>query len=359
MTDKLYEGLGTRFKQKAIIEFLTSEGVTPIAIHRRLKVFFGNETIDISNVRHWARVSKVKPVNLFDAPRSGRPKLRQSDELMAQIDEKIRNNRRITQRELAAQTGIGYGTVNRMIKKLDYRRIYAKWVPKLLTADMKAARKEAAEQLLQRYYRDGESFILNIVTGDESWISYYDPELKMQSTEYKHKNSPHQKKIRTEKSTKKVMLSVFWDSKGVVLQEYLPKGTTINLERYIETLKKLKKRLKRVRPHHPVYLLQHDNARPHTSNATNEAIERLGFHVLPHPPYSPDLAPSDFYLFRHLKKVLKGTRYSSGVELKAAVASFFCNQTPEFYETGIRKLISRWIRCIELDGDYVEVQYVK
>ncbi len=357
MADLLNDGLRARFKQKAIIEFLTSEGVTPIEIHRRLKVFFGNETIDISNVRRWARVSSTGPVNLFDAPRSGRPKLRRSDELMAQIDETIRNNRRITQRQLAEKTGVGYGTVNRIIKKLDYRRICAKWVPKLLTAEMKTARKEAAQELLSRYYREGESFILNIVTGDESWISHYDPELKMQSTEYKHKNSPRQKKVRTEKSTRKMMLSVFWDSEGVILQEYLPKGTTINSERYIQTLKNLKKRLKRIRRDRSVYLLQHDNARPHTSNATIEAIQQLGFEVLPHPPYSPDLAPSDYYLFRHLKKVLKGTRFSSDVELKAAVTSFFRKQTAEFYETGMRKLISRWIRCVELDGDYVETKY--
>ena len=70
----------------------------------------------------------------------------------------------------------------------------------------------------------------------------------------------------------------------------------------------------------PVLLLQYNNARPPTSNETVAAIKRLGFEVLVHPAYSPDLAPSDFYLFRHLKKHLKGNRYSCDAEMKTAVS---------------------------------------
>jgi histone-lysine N-methyltransferase SETMAR len=92
------------------------------------------------------------------------------------------------------------------------------------------------------------------------------------------------------------MFTAFWDVNGVILADVMERGTTINSERYIESLNKLKKRFKRVwNENHAI--LQHDIATSHTSAPTREAIERLGFSLLPHPPYSPDLAPSDFHLF--------------------------------------------------------------
>ena len=81
----------------------------------------------------------------------------------------------------------------------------------------------------------------------------------------------------------------------------------------------------------------------------------MNLEVIPHPAYSPDLAPSDYYLFRHMKKYLKGIRFTSDEDLKAAVTKFFALQQIEFYENGVRKLISRWQRCIDLGGDYVEM----
>lgn len=156
--------------------------------------------------------------------------MRRSDKVTQKIDEKIRGNLRITQRQLARKLGFTYGTVNEIIKKMNYRRIYAKWVPKLLTTDMKAARKEVVEQLLARYYREAEEFMRNIVTGYESWARNYDPELKEQSSKYQHTTSPGQKKIRTERATGKLMLLIFWDSEVVVYRE-----------RQINTMRKLKR----------------------------------------------------------------------------------------------------------------------
>jgi histone-lysine N-methyltransferase SETMAR len=94
----------------------------------------------------------------------------------------------------------------------------------------------------------------------------------------------------------------------VVLAYFLEKETTINSRRYIETLtalKGLKRRNKRIGVRNEQFL-QHDNARPHTSAATRDSIQRLDFPVLPHPPYSPDLAPSYFHLFPKLKQHVKG-----------------------------------------------------
>ena len=101
-------------------------------------------------------------------------------------------------------------------------------------------------------------------------------------------------------------------------------------------------------------LLLHDNARPHTARATIDALETLKFEVLSHPPYSPDLAPSDFHFFPHLKSDLKGTHFTSDGEVRQAVTSWIKQRTPEFFINAMRKLVLRWEKCIERQGDYVK-----
>ena len=88
----------------------------------------------------------------------------------------------------------------------------------------------------------------------------------------------------------------------------MSKGATINSDLYIDTLKKLKARIQRVQPALEMskVLLQHDNARPHTSLKTHEVISSFGWKTISHPPYLPDLALSDFHLFGPLKENLRG-----------------------------------------------------
>ena len=74
-----------------------------------------------------------------------------------------------------------------------------------------------------------------------------------------------------------------------------------------------------------------------------------------HPPYSPDLAPSDYHLFPNLKKKhLRGQRFSTDDELKSAAEEWLKGQSELFYFTGIEKLRDRYKLCIDKGGDYVE-----
>jgi transposase len=116
-------------------------------------------------------------------------------------------------------------------------------------------------------------------------------------------------------------LFFFLDSQRGYMTEFLEAGNTVNSTRYIETTKNLQRRVCRVRRSTSRILLLHDNARPHTARATIDALETLKFEVLPHPPYSPDLAPSNFHFFPHLKRDLKGTHFTSDDEVKQAVTS--------------------------------------
>ena len=121
---------------------------------------------------------------------------------------------------------------------------------------------------------------------------------------------------------------------------------TINSERYIETLTALKRRIVWTGVRNET-LLQHDNARPLANAATRDAIQRLGFSVLPHPPYSPDLAPRNFHLFAKLKGHLNGQCFSCDEEVKSAVQKWFQKQNANFLKDGLQKLVQRWQRRIK------------
>jgi len=101
-------------------------------------------------------------------------------------------------------------------------------------------------------------------------------------------------------------------------------------------------------------LLLHDNAPVHMSAKSQAAIRQCGFQQLNHPTYSPDLAPSDYFLFRVMKKFLRGKRFSSDKEVKEAVMTWFEEQSKDFFSRVIKSLQQKWLKCIELLGDYIE-----
>jgi len=96
-----------------------------------------------------------------------------------------------------------------------------------------------------------------------------------------------------QKSAGKIFASIFWDQDGILLVDYLTKGQTINAEYYSSLLVQLKDILKEKRRGKVTkgVLFLHDNASAHRALATQKKLAYLGFQVLDHPPYSPDLAP--------------------------------------------------------------------
>jgi histone-lysine N-methyltransferase SETMAR len=145
----------------------------------------------------------------------------------------------------------------------------------------------------------------------------------------------------------------------VILIDLLPRAQTIDSDVYVETLKKLKKRFRRVRPYKDVtkVLLHHDNARPHTGLLTREAITKLQWTVLPHPPYSPDLASSDYCLFSPLKDAIYGKKFEDDEEVISEVKRWLRQRPAEWYREGIQAVTSRWCKVIDSEGDYILVKF--
>ena len=106
--------------------------------------------------------------------------------------------------------------------------------------------------------------------------------------------SPRPKKFKMQPSAGKVIATVFWDAKGVIVLDFLPKRSTITGVYYANLLDQLRTaiREKRRGKLSKGVLLQQDNARVHTCKVAMDAVMRNGYELIPHPAYSPDLAPS-------------------------------------------------------------------
>ena len=103
------------------------------------------------------------------------------------------------------------------------------------------------------------------------------------------------------------MYTVFWGREEVISLDFLEPGQIISSDLYIIMLTNLKARTSRIRPEKKTtFLLQHDNSLFHMNMKTIKYIASLGWTILPHPLYSPDLAPSDFLLFGLIKNGCMG-----------------------------------------------------
>jgi histone-lysine N-methyltransferase SETMAR len=192
------------------------------------------------------------------------------------------------------------------------------------------------------------------VTGGESWVHHFQPETKKASKEWRHSTSPKPKKFCTQASAGKVMLTLFWYHQGSLVEHYMPKGTTVTSATYCDLLRTRLKPAIRSKHHRLLstgVLLQHDYARPHTAHV---AIEDKHFECLPHPPYTLDLAPSDYHIFGPLKEAISGKTFRYDEEVQEAVHEWLCTQPKEFFSRGIQALVKCWRTRTELNGDYVE-----
>jgi hypothetical protein len=145
------------------------------------------------------------------------------------------------------------------------KKLSAKWVPKCLNAIQKRDQALASQAILDRFRRVPVGFFNHIITMDETWIHMYDSKTKEQSKEWTHSGSPHPKKFKTQKSSSKVVVSVFWDKDGILPVDYQERGATITAKYYVALLDEMKQQLvskRRGKLLKGILFLQ-DNAAPH------------------------------------------------------------------------------------------------
>ena len=179
------------YEVRGVIRFLQAENVRPSEINRRLVAVYGEHVMNTAGVRKWCTMSRDGRTNVHDAERSGRPSVI-TDPLKQKVNRILRENRHFTISDVCEQCPEVSRTVVYEIvtEHMQYRKICARWVLRMLTDAHKAARMGAALMFLERYERDGNAFLDQIVTGHETWISHNTPTSKRESREGYNAQSP-------------------------------------------------------------------------------------------------------------------------------------------------------------------------
>lgn len=344
-------------QQRSVIKFFVLQGKAPKDIHAELEATLGHGALSYSTVKKWAALFKHGRESVEDDPRCGGPSSAIHDGTVAEVEGLVMGNRRVSVAWLAAHVGISKGSIGTILHdRLGLSKVSARWVPKMLTPEQKATRVTTSQEVLDLMASDMDGFMARIVTQDETWVPHFDPETKEESKQWKHRDSPPPRKFKVTKSAGKVMVTVFWDAQGILLVDFLEQRRTINGDYYADLLSQLRTALLQKRRGmltRGVFLLQ-DNAPAHKSRVAMKAAVDCGYELLPHPPYSPDLAPSDFHLFPNMKKFLRGRVFSGDDEVKEKVLEVLEDFESGFFRDGFLQLRKRLEKCIALRGDYVE-----
>jgi len=255
-----------------------------------------------------------------DAPRPGRHKTATTPKIIDKIHKLILEDGRISAKSIAEQLGISRERVGSIIHEdLDMWKLSAKWVPKCLNADQNV---NGASRLSNFW----NIFCAIQKISFRDWWPWTKPGyITMTRRQRNNQRSGsiaahHAPKIPSAKILWKIFASIFWNQDNILPFDYLSKAQTIIAEYYSFLLVQLKDTLKKkVRGKVTKgYLILHDNAPAHRALATQKKLAHLGFQCLVRPPYSPDLAPSDYHMFLGLKNQLKSRHFSSDSDVVAA-----------------------------------------
>ena len=150
------------------------------------------------------------------------------------------------------------------------------------------------------------------------------------------------------------MLITFFDARGIVHMEFLPQGQTVNQHVYKEILWRLLRSVREKRRElwqDNAWLLRQDNAPAHNVLSIRQFLAKRNVTVLDHPPYSPDLAPCDFFLFPKLKEVIKGVRFPDMEAIKKAVTTELKRIPEESFQECMEAWQNRMRKCVRLEGE--------
>ena len=176
-------------------------------------------------VHRWFTEFRCGRISTSDADRPGHPKEVTSQEMIDKIHDIGINDRRLKVRKIGEAVNISLGRVWHILHEcLGMRKLSARWVPGLLTASYKRARVVVSEQCLGIFQRNSKEFLRRYVIVDGTWIHYYTPGTKNQSKMRTGPGETAPTKAKTVPSAGKVMATIFWNSHGIILIDYLQKG---------------------------------------------------------------------------------------------------------------------------------------
>ena len=223
---------GVKAEQRAYIKFCVELNKTPLETKKLLEQTKSGSSVSRALVYRWhRRFSEYTPTET-SVKKAGRPTII-DDELTSKVLDMLREDARLTVRDIANIQDIGIATAHKILcEHLNMSRVCARWVPRLLSEDDRKRRISASRDFIRRWRASGDAFLDRIITTDETWLYFYDPETKQQSSVWTVKGSAPPKKARVSKSAGKRMCIMFMDRTGIILTHFVPEDQTVNSSYY-------------------------------------------------------------------------------------------------------------------------------
>jgi len=328
------------------------------------------EKPSLRTVQRWFGKFRNGDTDLEDKPRSGAPAEFDHDDALL---EAVREDCRVTTRELAEEFGTSHDSIARHLRRLGVEFKYGKWSPKELNEEQKAERLRVFTAHLARHAK--KPFLHNLVAGDETMLVF---ENAGRSSQWVVSGEKPKLTPNPSLHPKKAMLCSWFDNEGMIHYEIIWKGfchwwdedgehtwpipespdkkkrKTLTGEVYAAQMERLRQAvsLKRSNKRRSIILL-HDNASPHrTPEVLKQIRDRNKWEILEHPPYSPTESPPDYHLHRSLKKWQEGKKFNTFEDIVADLKEFLSKKTQAFYERGIKLLPYKWEQAVLCGGDY-------
>ncbi len=347
-----------KFDQRIEIRFLCRQGYTPTMIRNALNAVHGDESLSKSSVQRWFQRFQNEGDDPRDKPKTGAPVIRTRK--IAAVQQVLDQDRRASVRQIARQVKLSVGSTHKLLKKdMKLVKKSAKWIPHLLTAPQKVRRMDLARWSLAafRMTRQHQGY-QRVIAEDESWFLTWDPDSREASRQWLRAADPRPTKVRTEMSNPKVMLVVFIDREGLIYREFIPNGCGIGCILYQQILERFRQALRRRRPalwrHELKWCLLQDGAPAHRADSTARYLRYHEVDTLPHPGYSPDLNPCDYWFFARVKSQVKGRRFRTIPELQDAVDEAIAQIPSADFAKAFDHLTDRLQKCVDKHGDYFE-----
>ena len=155
------------------------KGKTDQEIHCELTNVYGSSARSYAQVKFWVGEFKRSRTSLEDESRSGRPSDATDEEMCNKVRDLVYSDRRIKVEEIANALHISHGSVSTTLHdRLGMHKLTARWVPKTLSDEQMATRASVYRALLKRFRSKADDFLSRLVTVDETWVHYYEPENK-------------------------------------------------------------------------------------------------------------------------------------------------------------------------------------
>lgn len=333
MNEKLIE-------YRAVCHFMWKKNHTNKEIYESIANTYDDQIPALRTIQKWTKTMNDDQWSIFDHPREGRPK---RTDLKEAIQNVLLYNPYASTKKIAKKVNADRKTVKRvLIEELQMSKVNFKWIPHYLTQENKVKRVEISTELFEFLTNANDQKLRKVLTQDETWIYFINPRNSM----WIEAGNPIPEKPKPFIGSKKVMISVIWGITGIKSITMLPPGQKFNKKFFAQNvLGDLSNKIST-----QGYFLHFDNARPHLAF---QKLNELGIKRLEHPPYSPDLAPSDFFLFGYLKKLLEGQEFIDAQQLFDKVVEILNGIPKSVYKSAYDEWMNRLMVCIETKGNYI------